>query len=86
MKLGPVTKFEKKTQERQKISRMTSCQHNVTSLLFFRFMANLEQSRSRMPGAWSVKLTFLLNNTFYLIKTENRTKKTLTQLSYYCFE
>ena len=24
--------------------------------------------------------------TFYLAKTENRTKKSLTQLSYYCFE
>ena len=24
--------------------------------------------------------------TFYLTKTENRTKKSLTQLSYYCFE
>ena len=30
--------------------------------------------------------TFSLIVTFYLAKTENRTKKSLTQLSYYCLE
>ena len=49
-------------------------------------MADSEQSRSRIPGAWSVVLTFSLKATFYLTKTENRTKKSLAQLSYYCFE
>ena len=34
----------------------------------------------------SVILIFSLIVTFYLTKTENRTKKSLTQLSYYCFE
>ena len=29
---------------------------------------------------------FLLKVTFYLTKTENRTKISLTQLSHYCFE
>ena len=43
-------------------------------------MANLEQSRNLIPDAQSVKLTFSLTITFYLIKTENRTKKSLTQL------
>ena len=37
--------------------------------------------RSRIPDAWSVKIIVLL-----IVKTENRTKKSLTQLSYYCFE
>ena len=36
--------------------------------------------------SWSVKLIFSLTITFYLIKTGNRTKKSLTHLSYYCFE
>ena len=49
-------------------------------------MTDSEQSRSRIPGAWSVVLTFSLKATFYLTKTENRTKKSLAQLSYYCFE
>ena len=53
---------------------------------FFKFMANLEQSGSPIPDAWSVTLTFSLIVTFYLRKTENRTKKFLTQPSYYCFE
>ena len=37
-------------------------------------MANLEQSGSRIPDAWSVKLLFPLTVTFYTTKTENRTK------------
>ena len=32
------------------------------------------------------KLTFSLTVTFYLTKSENRTKKSLTQLSLCCFE
>ena len=32
------------------------------------------------------KCTFSLTVTFYLTKTENRSKKSLTQLSRYCFE
>ena len=42
-------------------------------------MANLEQSASRIPDAWSVKLTFSLTATFCITKTENR-----TQLLRYC--
>ena len=40
-------------------------------------MANLKPSESRIPDAKSVKLTFLLVLTFYLTKTQNRTKKLL---------
>ena len=32
------------------------------------------------------KLKFSLAVTFYLTETENRTKKSLTQLLHYCFE
>ena len=65
---------------------MTSCQKTITSLSFFQLMVNLEQSGSRISDAESVKLTFSLTVTFYLIKTENRNKNSLTQLSQYCFE
>ena len=65
---------------------MTSCQKIVTSLSFFRFLANLEQSGIRIPDAGILKLKFSLKVTFYLTKAENKTKKSLTQLSYYCFE
>ena len=50
----------------------------MTSLSFFQFMANLEQSEGRIPDAQSLKLLFSLIATFYLTKTENRTKKSLT--------
>ena len=63
-----------------------SCRKIVTSLSFFQFMANLEQSGSQIPDAESAKLMFSLIVTFYLTKSENRTKKSLTQLSQYCFE
>ena len=63
-----------------------SCWKIVTSLSFFQFMANLEQSGSQIPDAESAKLMFSLIVTFYLTKSENRTKKSLTQLSQYCFE
>ena len=66
---------------------MTSHQKIVTSFSFLQFTANLEQSESRIPDAQSVKLIFSLRVvTFYLTKNENRTKKSLAQLSHYFFE
>ena len=52
---------------------------NDNVIAIFQFMANLEQSGSRIPEAQSVKLIFSLNVIFRLTKTENRTKKSLTQ-------
>ena len=65
---------------------MTSCQQILKSLLFFRFMANLEQFGNWIPDAWSIKLIFSLTVTFYFTKTENRPKKSQAQLSYYYFK
>ena len=72
MKLGRVTKLDKKNK--------TTSKNFLTSLQFFQFMANLEHSGSRISDAYSVKLMFPLTVTFYLPKTENRTKKSLTRL------
>ena len=55
-------------------------------MFFFWFMANLQPSQSRIPGAWFIKLTFSFTITFNFTKTENKTKKSLTQLPYCCFE
>ena len=85
MKLGPVTKLEKRNKTMSKNLTVRSCWQMVTSLSFFQFMANMEQSRSWIQDAQSVKLTFSLTVIFYLTKTENRTKKSLSQLSYSCF-
>ena len=49
-------------------------------------MTNLEQSGSWIPEAWSLKLTYPLITFFNLTKNENKTLKSLTQPSYYCFE
>ena len=60
---------------------MTSCWQVMVSLTFFGFMANLEQCKNWILDAWSVILTLSLTVTFYFTKTENRTKKSQTQLS-----
>ena len=64
---------------------MTSCQKIVTSLLFFGFMADLEQSGRQIPDA-VCEIHMFIKATFYLEKTDNRTKKSLTQLSQYFYE
>ena len=78
MKLGPATKTDKR-------NKITSKKF-ITSMSIFQFMANLEQSGSQIPGAKFVKLIFSLRVAFYLTKSENITKKSLTQLPHYCFE
>ena len=69
IKLGPVTKLDTRNTTTSKKLTITSCQKFVMSLSYFRFMANLHFHE-------------IVN--FYLTKTENRTKKSLTQLWSYC--
>ena len=49
VKLGPVTKLDKRSDTKSKKLTVTSCRQIVTSLSFFKFMANLEQSGSWIP-------------------------------------
>ena len=86
MKHGPVTKLDKRNKTTSKKMMVTSFQEHVTSLSFFGFLANLEQSRDRIPDTESAKVMFSVTVTFCRTKTENRTEKPLTQLSHYCFE
>ena len=65
---------------------MTSCRKIMTSLSFFGFLANLEQSGGWIPDTESARVMFSVIGTFSLTETENRTKTSLTQLSRYCFE
>ena len=86
-KLGQVTKLDKRNKPQSKdIDGDVMWRQIVKSLDFFQFTVNLEQSGSRIPDAQSVKLIFSLIVTFRLTKTENRTKRSLRQLSRYCFE
>ena len=78
MKLGPVTKLDKRNKTiSKKFDNVMSenCGIIVIFLIYSQFGATVQ----------SVKCIFSFIVTFYLIKTENRTKKSLTQLSHYCF-
>ena len=86
MKLGPVTKHDKRNKTTSKHFDDDVMSGIVTSLSFFGFLANLEQSGGRIPDRESAKALLSVIVTFCLTKTENRTKKYLTQLSHYCFE
>ena len=86
MKLGPVAKLDKRNKITSKKSTLTSCQKIMTSLSIFGFLANLEQPDGRIPDTESAKVIFSIIVTFCFTKTENRTKKSLLQLSHYCFE
>ena len=86
MKLGPVTKLDKRYKTRSKNLTLASCRKIVTSLSFSGFLANFEQSKSRIPDTESAEVMFSVIVLFCLTKTENRTKKSVTQLSHYCFE
>ena len=82
MKLGPVTKLDKRNKAMSKKLMMTSFRKIVPSLPFFGFLANLEQSGGRIPDRESAKVMFSVTVTLCLTKTENRTKQSLTQLSH----
>ena len=86
MELEPVTKLDKRNKTTSKKLTLTPCRKIMTSFSFFGFLTNLEQSGGRIPDTESAKVMFSVIVTFCLTKTENRTKKSLTQLSHYCFE
>ena len=65
---------------------MMPCQKIVTSLSFFRFSANLEQSGRRIPDIEPAEVMFSVIVTFCYTNTENRPKKSITQLSHYYLE
>ena len=85
MKLGPETKLDKRNTATSKTFdndvMLGNC--NVSVFLIYGQFGAIWKP---IPEAWSVKLTFSLIVPFYLTKTENKIKKSLTQLSYYCFE
>ena len=69
MKVGPVTKLGKRNKTMSKKFDDNVMSTNCDVIVIFHIMANSD--------AQSVKLMFSLIVTFYLTKTENRTKKSL---------
>ena len=53
---------------------MTSCRRIVTSLSFFGFLANLEQSRGCIPDTEFAKVMFSVAVTFFLQKLKTELK------------
>ena len=74
MKLGPVTKLDKRNKTTSKKFDDNACQKIVTSLPFLQFTANLEQLGSQISDAYSIKVICTLIVTFYFAKTEKITK------------
>ena len=70
MKLGPVTKLDKRNKTASKNLTMTSCQKIVTSVSFFQFTANLKQSGSRIPDTGCKTYVFINSNLLQKLKTE----------------
>ena len=86
MKLLPVTKLDKRNKTMPKYL-MSLCQKIVMPLPFFDLWSiYAPQSEKCISDAWYVKVTFSLVVTFHLTKTENRAKKSPTQLPQYSFE
>ena len=71
MKLGPVTKLNKR---------------NVTLPSFFLIYGQFAAIRKPHSGGMVYKTYISINKTLCPTKTENKTKKSLAQLSYYCFK
>ena len=82
MKLRPVAKPDNRNKTTSKKVDMTSSHVGKLS----RHCHFLEQSGGRISDTDSAKVTFSVIVTLSLTKTENRTKRSLTQLSHYCFE
>ena len=87
MKVGPVTKLDKRNKTTlKKFDDDVMSENCDIIVIFFLFLANLEQSGGWILNTVSADVMFSVTVTFCLTKPENRTKKSLTQLSYYCFE
>ena len=86
MKLRSVTKIDKRNKTTSKKFDDGVMSEILTSLSFFGVLANLEQSGGRIPDTESAEVMFSVTVTFCFTKTANKTKKSLTYLSHYCFK
>ena len=86
MKLGLVTKLDKKNKTTSKTFDDDVMSKNCDVIVIFRIFSQFGAVRRPVSGTVSAKVMFSVIAAFCLTKTENRTKKSLTQLPYYCFE
>ena len=86
MKLEPVTKLDNRNKATSKIFNEDVMSENCDVIVIFQILAKLEQSGGWIPGTESAEVMFSVTITFCFTNTENRTKKSLIQLSHYFFE
>ena len=86
MKLGPATKFDKRNKTTSKKFAVDVMSENCDVIVIFRVFGQFGAVRIPDFGSRVYKKYVSVTVTFCRTKTENRTKKPLTQLSHYCFE
>ena len=85
MKLASETKLDKRNKTTSKMFVDDVISKNCEVIVIFPIYGQFGAIRKLDSGRRVCKI-FSLIKSFYLTKTENRTKKTLTLLSHYCFE
>ena len=86
MKLEPLTKLDKRNKTVSKKLDDYVMSKNRDVIAIFSIYSQFGAIRKPDSGRIFCKTSVFINSNIYLIKTENRTKKTLTKLSDYCFE
>ena len=86
MKLRTVAKLDKRNTATSNKFDDDFVSSNYDVIAFFPIYGLFAAIMEPYSKLMAYKLTFSLTITFYLTKTENRTKKFLAQLSYYYFE
>ena len=89
MKLRPVTKLDKRNKTTSKKFDVDVMSENCDVIVIFWIFGQFGAVRRPDSGILdtkSAKVTFPLIVTFCIRKTENRTIKSIAQLSHYCFE
>ena len=86
MKPGPVHKHDKRNIATSRKIDIDVVSENCDVIVIFRNFGQFGAVRRPDSGTESAKVMFSVTVTFCFTKTENRTKKSLTKLSHYCFE
>ena len=85
MKLGQITKLDKRNKKSSNDFGGDVISANQDVIVIFPIYCQFGVIR-KLDSAQSVKLTYSIIVAFYLAKTGNRTKKSLTQLLHYSLE
>ena len=86
MKLGPVTKLDKRNKTTSKKFDVDVMSENCDVIVIFRIFGQFGAIGRPDSGHRVCKSYVSSKKNLLSTKTENRTKKSLSQLSQYCFE